>query len=337
MPERERARLIDPLAACGEGDAGPFPLDLYERSLLAQGDSWFSLGALPPTRTTRVLAALRLLRSTVIVNCARPGAVLHRMTDTTKEQFFPRLLAGPRALQRDAILPSGRGNDLIDARGAGPEHAPRQRVLRTPAERGPNPAGGADHVSEAGWTTFLEHIRVAFDRFVDTRNGGIKRKTPNVWHDCARVTPTRVGAGAGFGPWLLPSLERFQVPQSGRRKVSDELIARLGALVRDLADMHRARDPQCGIHIADSQSAGLLSADADATGPPGARAAANQSSAAAASSSGKSTLVNPSRVRSVIRVGYSRPIRWSHSCCTTRAWKPSASRASGRPCGSSPR
>lgn len=269
MPERERAQLIDPLTACGDGEAGPFPFDLYERRLLAQGDSWFSIGALPPTRTTRVLAELRLLRSTVIVNCARPGALLHRMTDTTTEQFFLRLLAGPRALQWDAILLSGGGNDLIDACSAGPEHAPQQRILRTPAERGPNPAGGADYVSEAGWTTFREHIRVVFDRFVDTRNGGINRSTPIVWHNYARVTPTRVGAGAGFGPWLLPSLERFQVPKSDRRKVSDELIARLGALVRDLADTHRARDPQCGIHIADSQSAGLLPAAADATGPSG--------------------------------------------------------------------
>jgi hypothetical protein len=337
VPERERARLIDPLAARGDGDAGPFPLDLNERSLLAQGDSWFSLGALPPTRTTRVLAALRLPRGTVISNCARPGAVLHRMTDTTTAQFFPRLPAGPRALHWDAVLLSGGGDDLIDAVGAGPEHTPQQRILRTPAKRGPNPAGGADHVGEAGRTTFLEHIRVVFDRFVDTRNGGIEHTTPIVWHDCARVTPTRVGAGAGFGPWLPPSLERFQVPQSDRRKVSDEWIARLGVLVRDLADVHRARDPPCGIHIADSQSARLLPADADATGASGARAAASQSSAAAASSSGKSTLVNPSRVRSVIRVGYSRPIRWSHSCCTTRAWKPSASRSSGRPWGSRPR
>ena len=31
-----------------------------------------------------------------------------------------------------------------------------------------------------------------------------------------------------------------------------------------------------------------------------------------------------------MRVGYRRPIRWSTSCCTTRAWKPSASRSMAR-------
>lgn len=269
MPERERAQLIDPLTANGDGDLGPFPFDLYERTMLAQGDSWFSIGALPPTRTTRVLAELRLLRSTVIVNCARPGALLHRMTDTTTEQSFLRLLCGAQALKWDAILLSGGGNDLIDACGAGPDHPPQQRILRTPAERGPHPASGADYVSEAGWQTFRAHIRLVFDRFVDARDSGINRTTPIVWHNYARVTPTRVGAGAGFGPWLLPSLERFQVPNADRSKVSDELISRLGALVRELAAARVARDPQCRIHIADSQSAGLLPADADTTGPSG--------------------------------------------------------------------
>ena len=31
-----------------------------------------------------------------------------------------------------------------------------------------------------------------------------------------------------------------------------------------------------------------------------------------------------------------RPIRWSHSCCTTRAWNPSTLRSIGCPCGSRP-
>jgi hypothetical protein len=269
MPDRERAQIIDPFTASADGEQGPFPFDLYERKLLAQGDSWFSVGALPPTRTTRVLAELRLLRSTVIVNCAKPGAVLHHMTKTTTEQAFLRLLSGTIAMKWDAILLSGGGNDLIDACSAGPDNPPQQRILRTPAERGPSPASGADYVSEPGWQTFRSHIRLVFNQFVDARDRGINRTTPIVWHNYARVMPTSVGAGLGFGPWLLPSLERFQVPKADRLKLSDELIARLGALVRELVAERFARDPQCRIHIADSQSAGLVLADADATGSSG--------------------------------------------------------------------
>ena len=44
---------------------------------------------------------------------------------------------------------------------------------------------------------------------------------------------------------------------------------------------------------------------------------------------GNSTSVKPNWVKSRTRIGYSLPIRWSHSCCTTRAWKPSTVRSIG--------
>lgn len=266
MPDRERVQVIDPLAATNPEI--PFPFDFYERHLLAQGDSWFSIGAIPPTRTTRVVAELRLFKSTVVVNCARPGALLHRMTNTTSEQSFLRLLRGRTARKWHAILLSGGGNDLIDACAAGPENPPGQRILRTPDERGSGPLTGADYVSEPGWQVFAQHIGEVFGRVVAERDSGINKGVPLVWHNYARVMPTRVGA-AGFGPWLRPSLERFGVPEADFLKLSDELIARLGKLVADLVAQHKAADPACNLHVADSQSAGLVLADIDATGSSG--------------------------------------------------------------------
>lgn len=269
MPHRERAQIIDPFTATADGEQGPYPFDLYERQLLAQGDSWFSIGALPPTRTTRVLAELKLLRSTVIVNCAKPGAVLHRMTNTTTEQAFLRLLRGRTARKWHAILLSGSGNDLIEAVGAPLDAPPAQRLLRTPAERGAGPLTGAGYISEDGWQTFAAHIARVFNAVVDERDRGVNRETPLVWHNYARVMPTRVGAGAGFGPWLLPALELYQVPADDHLKLSDELIARLGKLVQDIVAARKAKDPDARLHVVDSQSAGLELAAADATGPSG--------------------------------------------------------------------
>ncbi len=65
-------------------------------------------------------------------------------------------------------------------------------------------------------------------------------------------------------------------------------------------------------------------------------AGATAQSSAAGSRSGNSTSVKPNLLKSVIREGYRRPIRWSHSCCTTRAWNPSTLRSIGCPCGSRP-
>ncbi len=266
MPDR--VQVIDPLAALGGGDQ-PFPFDLYERSCLAQGDSWFSLGALPPTRTTRVVAELRPKRSTVVVNCAKPGALLHRMTNTTTEPLFLRLLNGKVARRWNAILLSGGGNDLIEAVGAAPDHPADQRLLKTPAERGPAPANGAAYISDVGWKVFADHIEEVFNKVVDARDAGVNKGVPLVWHNYARVMPRPSGAGLGFGPWLLPALDLYAVPRADRLAVSDELIGRLGQAIQGMVARRMAKDPGAALHVADSQNAGIVLSEPDSTDESG--------------------------------------------------------------------
>jgi lysophospholipase L1-like esterase len=270
MADRERAQIIDPSAAMSDGERGPFPFDLYERSCLAQGDSWFSMGAIPPTRTTRVLAELKLLRSTVIVNCAYPGAVLHRMTNTVREQNFLNLLGGRRSRRFDVILLSGGGNDLIDAIGSPPGSDPAQRLLRTPAERGAGPLAPADYISSAGWQTFTDHIGTVVADLVSLRDGSkFNAQTPIVWHNYARVMPRPSPAGLGFGPWLLPALQRYEVPAADHLAVADELLARLRRLIDDLVAAQTTKNPAARLFVADSMSAGLVLSDPTASGDSG--------------------------------------------------------------------
>ncbi len=265
MTDRQRPQIIDPYAAIGSGELGAYPFDLYHRQCLAQGDSWFSIGALPPTRTTRLLAELKLLQSTVIVNCAYPGAVLHRMVDTTKSPHFRRLLAGRLAIKWHAVLFSGGGNDLIEAVAAPPTAALSLRLLRTAAERGRGPLAPADYLSETGWTTFAEHVGALFNQLIDLRDSGINRGTPLIWHNYARVMPRPAPAGLGFGPWLLPALDMFGVPAADRLAVSDELMSRLGRLIYSLTDARRTRDPQCGVYVANTAGTGIVLAEPGST------------------------------------------------------------------------
>ncbi len=269
MTERQRVEIIDPATATSDGEQGPFPWDLYGRRCLAQGDSWFSIGAIPPTLTTRILAELRFESSTVIVNCARPGAVLHHMADTAVAPMFLRLLSGKRALKWHAILLSGGGNDLIDAVGSPPSADPARRLLRTAAERGPGPLTGADYLSPGGWQTFASHLGQVFHGLVDRRDAGLNRATPIVWHNYARVMPRPAPAGLGFGPWLLPALELFEVPASDRLLVADELLGRLRQLIETLVAERRAQDPQARIFVADSMAAGIELSAAGSTGESG--------------------------------------------------------------------
>lgn len=270
MPTRQPIKLIDVRTALGPGELGPFPWDQYERHCLAQGDSWFSIGALPPQFTTNLLIELQLARRTVVTQCARPGKVLRRFTDTTREQDFLRMIKGPLAWRWHAILISGVGNDLIDAVGASPNAPPRLRLLRTPAERGAGPLAAADYLSTTGWATFATHIGAVFNALIDLRDSGVNRRVPLVVHNYARLMPRPAPAGPFSGPWLLPPFEAYAVPLADRLAVSDELTGRMDQLLRDMIAARQAADPATNLHLVDTRAgAGITPADAGTSGTSG--------------------------------------------------------------------
>lgn len=270
MPHRLPIRMIDVHTALGPGDLGPFPWDQFERRCLAQGDSWFSIGALPPQFTTNLLIELQLARRTVVTQCARPGKVLRRFTDTTREPDFLRMVDGPLAWRWDAILISGVGNDVIDAVGSSPGAPPHLRLLRTPAERGAGPLAPAAYLSEPGWATFATHIAAVFNALIDLRDRGVNHHVPLLMHNYARMMPRKAPAGPSSGPWLHPSFEAYAVPLADRLRVSDEITGRTDRLLRDVIAARRAADPAANLHLVDTRSgAGIVLAEPDTTGASG--------------------------------------------------------------------
>jgi hypothetical protein len=261
MPHSHAVTVISPLQVWGTGEIGPYPFEQYAGKCLAQGDSWFSIGSLPPGLTTNVLAQLELGKSVVAVNCARPGAVLHHMADTCRDPQFVRLLAGPLALKWNAILLSGGGNDLIDAASVSPTAAAHLRLLARPEERGAGPLLGDDYISKPGWKTFSDHLEIVFNDLVDLRDSGINKGTPLLLHTYAPVMPRPAGAGLGFGPWLQPSLTAFGVPASDWLMVSNALNDRLVQLLQTLIAARLLADPTAALHLVDTRSAQLQLAD----------------------------------------------------------------------------
>lgn len=251
------------------GGNDPFPIGDYGQRLLAQGDSWFSIGAIPPFKTTNVLDELQLRRWAVAVNCAAPGAVLRRMTDTVRAPQFVNLLRGTLAWQWSAILVSGGGNDLIEAIGAPPSAPRKQRLLLTPAERGP--AGdAASYLSDEGWQTFSTYLGAVFAGLLDLRDSGINQQTPLLLHNYALLRPRPAPAGAGFGPWLQPALVDFEVPDNVWLAIGELLMKKLGQLLLDLAAQRALSHPGAGpVQIIDSQAANLVLADAGSVGASG--------------------------------------------------------------------
>jgi hypothetical protein len=270
MPQRQRATVIDVATALGGGEQGTFPFPEFAVQALAQGDSWFSIGTLPPGKTTNLLLEMKTARRTVIVQCARPGAVLRRFTDTTHEQDFLRMMNGPLARRWSVILLSGGGNDVIAAAGSDPTEPPQRRLLRTPAERGAGMLPASEYISEPGWQTFTDHMRTVFNALLDLRDRGPNLRVPMVMHNYARARPRPSGAGFGQGPWLLPALERYGVAKAEQLPVAEELFGRLSHLLAQLMDERRAIDPPCNLHLVDTAGlAGVVLADEGSRGPSG--------------------------------------------------------------------
>jgi hypothetical protein len=253
-------QLITPSQYTGGGDVDPFPIGDYDLRFLAQGDSWFSIGAIPPWLTSNLFDQLNLSKSAVAVNCARPGAELVHMVDSTTSATFLRLLNGKLATRWTALLLSGLGNDVISAAQSPPSSKPHERLLARQGEWGPADTA-VRYISEPGWATFDTHARQVFAQLLDSRDRTpVNRGLPIVVHTYDFTTPRNAAAGASFGPWLYKAVKAYGVPEGDWPALGEELLRRTGALIHSIA----AGEPS--VHVVDTQGTLTPAATTD-TGP----------------------------------------------------------------------
>lgn len=250
----------------------PPPFSEFGFRFLAEGDSWFSIGTLNPLANSNLLFEMVFLRSACAVNCAKPGDTLKRMSQINTDPNFIDLLCGHRQRIWDALLLSCGGNDLIEAVGSpavdkqGQAVPPSLRLLLTRDEWGDPALGARRYLSDAGWETFSGYLRANFEHLLALRDQGLSRGAPVFVHGYAVPTPRPAGAGFGMGPWLLPSLQRFDIPPEDGPAVARELIHRLGSLLAEMAD-DPARFPN--LHFFDSTTVPVDAALPGTTGPSG--------------------------------------------------------------------
>ncbi|HSD60908.1 MAG TPA: hypothetical protein VLC55_08645, partial [Burkholderiales bacterium] len=192
-----KARVVSPNALRDTVNS-PVNWNDFTCHYLAEGDSWFSMAALPGGN---LLQELKLERSTLIVNCANPGDTLSHMVEWRKNPDFTSLLARRKfAFAWDAVLLSAGGNDLIDAALTSPG------ILRRLDAPSPN---ATDYIDESGFQTFDAYLRANFQELVALRDDA---KSPNkgipiVIHTydfpTSRPAPARLLGSIGvLGPWL---------------------------------------------------------------------------------------------------------------------------------------
>jgi hypothetical protein len=73
----------------------------------------------------------------------------------------------------------------------------------------------------------------------------------------------------GFGPWLLPALQRYAVPVADRLMLADELLGRLARLIGEMVASAVAAEPGARLFVADSMSAGVTLSAAESKGVSG--------------------------------------------------------------------
>jgi lysophospholipase L1-like esterase len=214
-----RVDILGP-AKLGGHEAGDFDLNPYALRLLAEGDSWFSLGSIP---AHNLLMELRFAKSVVVLNLAYPGDEVHkmfrRMWDYGAE--FANWMTMRSTYRWDAILLSGGGNDLIAA---------FPHLLRADIDTAHvDPARPQDLIDAVALAQLDRYLVESYIGFVNCRDrpGSPNANVPMIVHTYDYPTPNNAPALAfGLrvgGPWIYPQLNG-RIPREAWVPLTDFLL-----------------------------------------------------------------------------------------------------------------
>lgn len=221
-------------------------MNQFNPVLLAEGDSWFTLGAIP---AYNLLEQLDFPTWGAVINLAYPGDTVSSMEQALKAgasqrridvwaSELGRWVGDSAAYPLTGILLSGGGNDLIDA---------FQHLLKTPCDYtsidATNIADALDAEALQKFDTFITDSFTGVVNFVRA-HGGPNAHVPIFCHTYDFPTPndapsTILGVRVGSA-WMQPRLNERAVPQTLWIALSDFLLRRLAATLKSvqLPDFH---------------------------------------------------------------------------------------------------
>jgi len=219
---------------------------MYACRLLAEGDSWFTLGAVP---SSNILFNIETSKRAALVTIAFPGDTILRMGDPAHMQQLRRLLVDPRFLYKwDTILLSGGGNDLISVAGA---LLPKRGITSTSA---------SDYVDPAELQKLIGDIQQAYRNIVDVRdeagspNSGVPIVAHTYDYPTPRDSPSRfLGVGVK-GPWLQPALTAAEIPAAMWQPISDYLLDQVAEAILALDSGATGSQQLPSFHVVDTRN-----------------------------------------------------------------------------------
>jgi len=196
--------ILNPQSAMHPNDSDPSLSD-FQFKILAQGDSWFSIGAVPPWSTSSIIQQLHFTQRVAVVNCAYPGITL--ADEVRLSMYFNALLTGKFSSKWDAILISGGGNDLIDAL----LDKNNPLLLQGPKVNAPEIS---HYINQPRLAQFRSDMAASFGDLKKLRASGQNKDVPVFFNTYDYPTPRNSPAGLGIGPWLWKALSPSTAPSS---------------------------------------------------------------------------------------------------------------------------
>lgn len=209
-----------------EGTTGPDDPN-FQKRILCEGDSWFSLGGLP---SGNLLDPLKFSQSTLLVNLAKSGDTIQLMSSMVDNPVLHGIIADAKFLTKwDAIFISGGGNDLIDW---------ADRIICEPSSG----AGESmiDYVNRIDLAAFKREIQDHYRTIAGWRDASPENASvPIVTHVYDYPTPRKAKAkvlGVGYGgPWLYRAFMQYRVPEKFWISITDYLFESLAEALIELS------------------------------------------------------------------------------------------------------
>lgn len=226
----------------------------YRWRLLSEGDSWFTVGAIP---SSNLLYELELTEPAVLLNLGYPGDTISNISQLSRNREFARRLAHRNwASDWDAILMSAGGNDLID------------RAFDLIVQEPDKESTPSDCVNAVELAQFCQDIERGYRRVVELRDSAtsVNQHKPIIIHTYDYPTPRPSPANFLFvpitRPWLLPAFERRRVPARLHCGLADFLLDKLADTLLDL------ENKLPNFHVVDTRKT-LVRANAESKGNSG--------------------------------------------------------------------
>jgi hypothetical protein len=200
----------------------------FARRVLAEGDSWFTVGGEPPWN---LLHSIDYPDDNIVVSLAKPGDTLRSMADICNNPELTRALSTRFGFKWHAILLSGGGNDLI-------EYA-SQLIIPATQRAAARPADAADYYFPERVDEVMRYIERGYRMIAALRDApeSANRATPIITHTYDWATPTDAAAKLAFltvGPWLSKAFRKGGIPVADWIAASDYLLGRLRRVLLDL-------------------------------------------------------------------------------------------------------